>query len=201
MGNYRDHRQPRRQGLENDGQRESTEPSYFDRRPPARAPSAAETSPACDAEVAWFNGEKGFGFLKLSDGSDAFIHLSKLRAAGHERLPEAARLRVRTELGQKGLQVVEVISVEVVAGSAQKRPATESVTTPAGELEGSGVVKRYDSIKGFGFIQLDGGGEDVFVHATTLARNGVAALDAGQKVHLGYSRGQKGLEARTIRPL
>ena len=46
----------------------------------------------------------------------------------------------------------------------------------------SGIVKFYNHQKGFGFIQPDDGGTDVFVHATALERAGMRALSEGQKV-------------------
>ncbi len=46
----------------------------------------------------------------------------------------------------------------------------------------NGTVKFYNDQKGFGFIQPDGGGQDVFVHATALERAGVRSLSEGQKV-------------------
>ncbi len=46
----------------------------------------------------------------------------------------------------------------------------------------SGTVKFYNDQKGFGFIQPDDGGTDVFVHATALERAGMRALSEGQKV-------------------
>ena len=46
----------------------------------------------------------------------------------------------------------------------------------------TGTVKFYNSQKGFGFIQPDGGGKDVFVHATALERAGIRGLVEGQKV-------------------
>jgi len=46
----------------------------------------------------------------------------------------------------------------------------------------TGTVKFYNSQKGFGFIQPDGGGKDVFVHATALERAGIRGLNEGQKV-------------------
>lgn len=45
-----------------------------------------------------------------------------------------------------------------------------------------GTVKFYNTQKGFGFIQPDDGGKDVFVHATALERAGMYALNEGQKV-------------------
>jgi CspA family cold shock protein len=46
----------------------------------------------------------------------------------------------------------------------------------------TGTVKFYNDQKGFGFIQPDDGGKDVFVHATALERAGIRALREGQKV-------------------
>jgi cold shock protein len=45
-----------------------------------------------------------------------------------------------------------------------------------------GTVKFYSTQKGFGFIQPDDGGKDVFVHATALQRAGMDGLVEGQKV-------------------
>ncbi|HWN49630.1 MAG TPA: cold-shock protein [Xanthobacteraceae bacterium] len=46
----------------------------------------------------------------------------------------------------------------------------------------NGTVKFYNDQKGFGFIQPDDGGKDVFVHATALERAGLRSLSEGQKV-------------------
>ena len=46
----------------------------------------------------------------------------------------------------------------------------------------TGTVKFYNDQKGFGFIQPDDGGKDVFVHATALERAGLRGLVEGQKV-------------------
>ena len=46
----------------------------------------------------------------------------------------------------------------------------------------TGTVKWYNDQKGYGFIQPDNGGKDVFVHATALERAGIRGLREGQKV-------------------
>lgn len=46
----------------------------------------------------------------------------------------------------------------------------------------AGTVKFYNDQKGYGFIQPDKGGKDVFVHATALQRAGMTGLSEGQKV-------------------
>ena len=46
----------------------------------------------------------------------------------------------------------------------------------------TGTVKWYNETKGYGFIQPDSGGKDVFVHASALERAGIRSLGEGQKV-------------------
>ena len=46
----------------------------------------------------------------------------------------------------------------------------------------TGTVKWFNSQKGFGFIQPDGGGKDVFVHISAVERAGLQGLNEGQKI-------------------
>jgi CspA family cold shock protein len=46
----------------------------------------------------------------------------------------------------------------------------------------TGTVKWYNETKGYGFVQPDNGGKDVFVHATALERAGMRSLAEGQKI-------------------
>ncbi|WP_374573665.1 cold-shock protein [Phenylobacterium sp.] len=47
---------------------------------------------------------------------------------------------------------------------------------------GEGVVKWFNPVKGFGFIQPSGGGGDVFVHISAVERAGLSSLNEGQRV-------------------
>jgi CspA family cold shock protein len=64
--------------------------------------------------------------------------------------------------------------------------------------EMSGTVKWYDPAKGFGFVSVNDGGKDVFVHRSALSRAGLESLAEGQQVVLGVVEGQKGREAQSI---
>ena len=52
----------------------------------------------------------------------------------------------------------------------------------------TGVVKWFNGQKGFGFIQPDDGGSDVFVHISAVERAGLGALHEGQKVNFEVQR-------------
>jgi CspA family cold shock protein len=56
------------------------------------------------------------------------------------------------------------------------------MTELKGDPMATGTVKWYNETKGYGFIQPDNGGKDVFVHATALERAGMRGLAEGQKI-------------------
>ena len=60
-------------------------------------------------------------------------------------------------------------------------------------------MKWFNAEKGFGFIALDGGGKDVFVHISALERSGLTGLAEGQPVIVDVVEGRKGLEAARVR--
>ncbi len=61
----------------------------------------------------------------------------------------------------------------------------------------TGVVKWFDSKKGFGFISVDGG-DDVFVHFTAIQGDGYKTLDEGQQVEFEIEDGPKGPQASNV---
>ncbi|AFU04306.1 MULTISPECIES: cold-shock protein [Nocardia] len=64
-----------------------------------------------------------------------------------------------------------------------------------------GIVKWFNSEKGFGFIAQDGGGPDVFVHYSAVSGSGFRSLDEGQRVEFEIGQGQKGPQAQDVRVL
>ena len=64
-----------------------------------------------------------------------------------------------------------------------------------------GTVKWFNAEKGFGFIEVDGGGADVFVHQSAIAADGYRSLNESQRVEFDVSQGQKGPQAGNVRPI
>lgn len=63
-----------------------------------------------------------------------------------------------------------------------------------------GTVKWFNPDKGYGFIQPDDGGEDLFVHFTAIQASGYRTLNEGQKVSFEVTQGQKGPQASNVTP-
>jgi len=61
-----------------------------------------------------------------------------------------------------------------------------------------GTVKWFNSQKGFGFIQREGG-DDVFVHFSAIQGDGYRSLEDGQRVEFDVAPGRKGEEAQNVR--
>jgi cold shock protein len=65
----------------------------------------------------------------------------------------------------------------------------------------TGTVKWFNAEKGFGFINVDGGGADVFVHHTAIQADGFRELHDAQRVEFDIVQGGKGPQAEAVRPI
>ena len=62
-----------------------------------------------------------------------------------------------------------------------------------------GTVKFFNTSKGFGFISPDGGGKDVFVHATAVEAAGLRSLNEGQRVEFDIQPDARGSKAANLK--
>ena len=170
-----------------------------------RTPFEAPSGPPVHGVVKWFNPDKGFGFVELSDGSgDAFLHGSILTQSGIDAVQPGETLEVRIGPGHKGPHVTEIISINRSTAAPQPprrsslRPATPNGSSSSIAVEETGTVKWFNAERGYGFVALNGG-KDVFVHVSALERSGLTSLDEGQPVIVDVVEGRKGLEAARLR--
>jgi cold shock protein len=104
-------------------------------------------------KVKWFNAVKGYGFLALdADNSDAFLHVTTLRQAGHEDLKPGATVVCAGVRGPKGWQVMKVLDVD---SSTAIATAPKPPPVPDGIAMGDYIaapVKWYNNERGYGFV-------------------------------------------------
>lgn len=170
-------------------------------------PLTASTGNVVEGTVKWFNTTKGFGFVALADGTEAFLHVSAVEAAGLAAPREGATIKCEVGPGKKGPQVTRLI--EIGGGGAPAAPSRSprgsaqplDPAAMAGTIEVEGTVKWFSLERGYGFVTADDGEADIFVHGDCLRRAGVQTLLPEQRVSVTVATTAKGREGRAIRLL
>lgn len=146
--------------------------------------------------VKWFDPGKGFGFVVVEgQPSDILLHANVLRNYGQSSVADGAEITVRVQMTQRGIQAVEVVRIEAPAGAPVSLGEEAHFATPE-EIAQLALeparVKWFDKSKGFGFANVFGRPEDVFVHIEVLRHSGFADLQSGEAVCLRIAEGKRG---------
>ncbi|MES2473284.1 MAG: cold shock domain-containing protein [Pseudomonadota bacterium] len=176
-------------------------------------------------KVKWFNATKGYGFITLDNGGDAFCHASALQATGHSDVQPGTSIVCDLADSQRGLQVVAVHSVDISTAEAPSRaPRGDRFGGGGGDRFGGGgggyggggygggghrdsgpsgpmvegKVKFFNDQKGFGFVMPDSGSGDIYLHASALRRSGVQAVEPDQRIRYSTRQGNKGVEVDKV---
>ncbi|RVT81635.1 cold shock domain-containing protein [Rhodobacteraceae bacterium CCMM004] len=150
--------------------------------------------------VKWFDVHKGFGFIVAEGGgADILLHANVLRNFGQSSVADGARIVVAVQQTARGAQAYEVRSIappdpepgDPADIDDEAAPAPEGPLLPA-------RVKWFDKAKGFGFANVFGRSEDVFVHIEVLRRSSLAELQPGEAVALRVTEGARGRLATQV---
>jgi cold shock protein len=155
-----------------------------------------ENAPAVRGVVKWFDSTKGFGFIVAdTGGDDILLHANVLRNFGQGSVANGAIIEVLVHKTDRGVQALEVLQIE-------RPPGVEQVVLnelgALGREDYSALpmeparVKWFDRSKGFGFANVFGQPQDVFIHIEVLQFSGLADLEAGEAVCLRIVDGKRG---------
>ena len=140
--------------------------------------------------IKFFNPQKGFGFVVRDDGGeDVFVHISAVEQAGLTDLADGQPLEFTLvdrggRISATNLRIEgEPMAVERAERAPQRQLTGEKAT---------GVVKFFNAMKGFGFIQRDDGQPDAFVHISAVERAGMPTLNEGDKLEFEIEVDRRG---------
>lgn len=158
-------------------------------------------------KIKWFNRSKGFGFIVPDDGTaDIFLPLAVLERSGFDAPLDGASITFEWVAGPKGRAATQVLDLDASTATQRVPRAHHEFRPREARGEGApgptepcdGVVKWYDPSRGFGFIQPNDGGRDIFFHVTALRQAGIDGLQPGQSVHVMVAEGRRGREAKSV---
>lgn len=152
--------------------------------------------------VKWFDPVKGFGFV-LADtgGPDILLHVNVLRNFGQSSVADGARIDVLIQHTDRGVQAVEVLNIVAplldTLSTLSDIADLDPVVVAESPLE-AGRVKWFDKTKGFGFANVFGKSDDVFLHVEVLRRSGLSDLQPGEALAIRVIDGKRGRMAAEV---
>lgn len=146
--------------------------------------------------VKWFDPGKGFGFVVADEGGpDILLHANVLRSYGQGTVADGSAIEVEVSRTERGMQAAMVLTIrppEVAPGAGLADLADMDPQLLAQQPTAPARVKWFDKGKGFGFANVWGSEEDVFLHIEVLRKSGFADLAPGEAVGLRIVDGKRG---------
>jgi CspA family cold shock protein len=141
---------------------------------------AAEIATPVSGMVKWFDPVKGFGFVVAdAGGPDILLHVNVLRNFGQSSVADGARVELEVQRTDRGVQATQVLALLPPDTSddvgLSDIAALDPSVVAAAPLEPA-RVKWFDKGKGFGFANVFGRKDDIFLHMEVLRRSGLSDL-------------------------
>lgn len=152
--------------------------------------------------VKWFDPAKGYGFVVSDEGGpDILLHVNVLRNFGQSSVADGALIELNAHKTDRGVQAVEILSI------VPPERSDNMVLSDIAELDQDAIraapleparVKWFDKSKGFGFANVFGRTEDVFLHIEVLRQSGLSELQPGEALAMRVIDGKRGRMAAEV---
>lgn len=153
-------------------------------------------------QVKWFDPSKGFGFVVSDEGGpDILLHANVLRNFGQSSVADQAGIEIVVQETDRGIQTTEILRIDPPAhdGDQALDEFDLQEELDLDDLEPA-RVKWFDKSKGFGFANVFGSSDDVFIHVEVLRRSGLADLQPGEAICIRVNDGERGSMATHVLP-
>ncbi|MCT4558574.1 MAG: cold shock domain-containing protein [Pelagimonas sp.] len=153
-------------------------------------------------KVKWFDPVKGFGFVVADEGGpDILLHANVLRNFGQSSVADGAGVEIETQRTDRGVQATQVLRIDPPQGDEATPLADFEHLDPELVAQASlepARVKWFDKAKGFGFANVFGKSDDVFIHIEVLRRSGLSDLQPGEALAIRVVDGKRGRMAMEV---
>ncbi|MCF6216809.1 MAG: cold shock domain-containing protein [Emcibacter sp.] len=153
--------------------------------------------------IKWFDSIKGYGFIAPEDDKgDILVHFSILKDVGRRMLPEGTSVKCLSADRPKGRQAVKILDYDLTTAVGIDVESEQMEITAIDMDESEFVeatVKWFNRVRGYGFVNRNDGGQDVFIHMELLRKYGIDHLIPGQTVAVAVDDGDRGLVVKAIK--
>jgi len=163
-----------------------------------------ETEQRFSGRVKWFNASKGFGFVVVDDPNqpDILLHINVLRSFGQSSIADGTKIELMAQESRRGFQATSIISID--ADDSAPFESTDFAPPPRHLPDSSepllpARVKWFDKLRGFGFANVFGKEQDIFLHMEVLRQSGLSDLQPGEAISIRVTDGPRGMMAAEIR--
>ena len=153
-------------------------------------------------QVKWFDAAKGFGFVVCDDDEgDILLHANVLRNCGRSSVAKGSRIVIEVQVTDRGRQASVILEIDAPENEVAETDSEDTQSIPVVDADipfQPARVKWFDKAKGFGFANVFGSDDDIFLHVEILRHYGLSDLQPGEAISVRIIAGPRGQMAGEV---